>query len=329
MAKILQSRELLAQILNAIDQSGWQALLIDSKKPYRLRLFREDGIGMVVRIYLWNCTHGGGSARASDEYRVQLTSVIPSIAPGESTLLLGWHSDYEVFVGFDINKHANQASQSPSIQVKEETLQNARSHAFSIYHRQNSEIAVAFRPEFLVEYILNINALHSSGKASKDLALLNKLDTLKQSIIDSVANTERRTILSQIARKFRATDFRRRVLSAYEHQCAFCGIQLKLLDAAHIIPVAATESTDETKNGIALCKLHHAAFDRNLLSFDEKYRIEISKSEISRLQDLNLVGGFDGFKKHLRDVLILPSDRRDYPPPSYIQTARKVRSWNP
>lgn len=327
MVTKLQSKDLLAQVLSAIDQAGWQALVLSPKKPFRLKLYRYDGRGIVVRIYLWNCTHGGGSARALNEYRVQLTGVVPSVAPGESTLVLGWHSDYGVFVGFDIKKHVGQASQSPSIQVKEETLQAARTHAFSIYHRQNGELAVAFRPEFLVEYALNADAFHSTGKASTDLALLNNLDSLTQTKIESVVNPERRTILSQIARKFRATDFRKRVLGAYEHRCAACGVQLELLDAAHIIPVAASESTDETMNGISLCKLHHAAFDRNLLSFDERYRIEVSGTQVSRLQGLNLAGGLNEFRKHLRDVLILPSDTRDYPPASYISTARKVRNW--
>jgi putative restriction endonuclease len=102
---------------------------------------------------------------------------------------------------------------------------------------------------------------------------------------------------------------------------------LELIDAAHIIPVAASTSTDETKNGIALCKLHHTAFDRNLISFDERYKIEVSDSEVSRLTASNLVGGLKEFKQKLRTAIILPADRRDYPPPEYITEARKVRSW--
>ncbi|MGA9070113.1 MAG: HNH endonuclease, partial [Terracidiphilus sp.] len=127
--------------------------------------------------------------------------------------------------------------------------------------------------------------------------------------------------------KYRATDFRRRVLGAYSYRCAACGIQLELIDAAHIIPVAAPTSTDETKNGIAFCKLHHAAFDRNLLSFDARYKIEISESEIARLTSSNLSGGLIVFKKNLRTAIILPNDKRDYPPSQYIEEARKVRNW--
>lgn len=327
MATTLTPKQMLEQVLHAIDESGWRALILDTRKPFRLRLFRGDEKGFDIRIYIWNCTHGGGAARAKDEYRVQLTGVVPSVVAGEPTLLLGWHSGYEVFVGFDINRHDGQASQSPSIQVKEETLQNAHTRAFAIYHRQNGEIAVAFRPEFLAEYALNATSLHLTGKAAADMSLLNTLDTLTEAQIVAVKNHERQTVLAQIARKYRAADFRKRVLGAYKHRCAACGVQLELIDAAHIIPVAAAASTDETKNGIALCKLHHTAFDRNLLSFDERYKIEISDSEVSRLTAANLVGGLKEFMQHLRTAIILPNDRRDYPPPQYIAEARKVRNW--
>jgi putative restriction endonuclease len=73
--------------------------------------------------------------------------------------------------------------------------------------------------------------------------------------------------------------------------------------------------------------LHHAAFDRNLLSFDERYRIEVSDTEVSRLAAVNLIGGLEMLKERLLAAIILPTDRRDYPPPAYIVEARRVRNW--
>lgn len=328
MATTLNPKQLLERILFSIEESGWRALILDTKKPFNLRLFRDDDKGFDVRIYIWNCTHGGGSARATDEYRVQITGNIPTIVAGETTLLLGWHSGYDVFVGFDITKHDGQASQSPSIQIKEETLQKAHSHAFAIHHRQNGELAVAFRPEFLVDYALNAVSLHLTGTSATDMSLLNNLNTLTESEVLAVKDQQRKAILTQIVRKYRASDFSKRVLGAYEHKCAACGIQLRLIDAAHIIPVAASTSTDETKNGIALCKLHHSAYDRNLISFNEDYKIEVSDVALAKLATQNLIGGLREFKQHLKTAIILPNDRRDYPPPQYITEARKVRNWS-
>ncbi len=293
MATKLTKSQLLDLLLRAVDEGGWRSLVASSTHPFLLRVFREDDRGLNLRIYIWNCTHGGGSARAKDEYRIQFTGVVPQLHEGEITLLLGWHDGYGVFVGWDIAKHSGQNSKSPSAQVKEDALANAHAHAFAIHRRQNNENAVAFRPEFFVEYALNADSLHKTGKAAEDLSLLNSLETITDNQIGAITNRERKLVLSQIARKFRAYDFRRRVLGAYAHRCSACGVQLELIDAAHIIPVADPASTDETVNGIALCKIHHAALDRNLMSIDEKYKVEISDSQIERLADANLAGGLN------------------------------------
>jgi putative restriction endonuclease len=139
----LAAKQLLGLVLRAIDESGWRALVLDARKPFKVRLFQGDSKGFDARIYIWNCTHGGGRKRAPDEYRVQLTGAVPSVAAGEATLLLGWHSGLEVFVGFDINRHAGQSSFSPSIQVKQETLLNAHTRSFAVHRRQNIAIQLS------------------------------------------------------------------------------------------------------------------------------------------------------------------------------------------
>lgn len=326
MVAPLSKKQLLAQLLRAVDESGWRALVASTAHPYLLRVFRDNEHSFNLRVYIWNCTHGGRN-RADDEFRIQLTGVVPEVEPGETTLLLGWHAGYGVFVGFDITKHVGQDAASPSIQIREEALSSAHTHSFAVHLRANGEIAVAFRPEFLVDYALNVKALHASGVIDQDTALLNKLDTITDGQVDAVTAVERKRVISQIVRKYRDHDFRSRVLSAYGHRCAACGVQLELIDAAHIIPVVEPGSTDETTNGIAFCKLHHAAYDRNLVSFDHRYRIEVSHSEVNRLAEANLAGGLKQFRRDLLAAIILPSDRRDYPNPDYIKQARKVRQW--
>ena len=325
--KPLGKNQLLEVILQAVDQSGWQALILSSRHPFRLRVHGAEERGFDILVYIWNCTHGGGAARAADEYRIQLTGVVPTTDPTVTTLLLGWHAGYGVFVAFDLDRHSGQASSSPSIQLKEETLSQAHQNAFAHYRRHTGEIAIAFRPEFFVEYALSSKSLHRSGAAAKDLDLLNDLNDVSDSDIRAITNPARQLVVSQITRKYRALDFRKRVLGAYGHRCAFCGIQLNLVDAAHIVPVADNASTDDTTNGIALCKLHHAAFDRNLLSVNESFKIELSNVERARLQSENRHGGLPEFRKNLKPVIILPSDRRDYPDRSYIARAREVRKW--
>ena len=85
------------------------------------------------------------------------------------------------------------------------------------------------------------------------------------------AVTQTRTRLHQSA-------FRERVLQAYQHQCALCRLRhSELLDAAHIIPDSEPHGGPTINNGIALCRLHHAAFDRFFLAVSPDHIIEIRR----------------------------------------------------
>jgi putative restriction endonuclease len=72
--------------------------------------------------------------------------------------------------------------------------------------------------------------------------------------------------------------FRERVLWAYREQCSLCRLRhQELLDAAHIVPDADPEGEPVVQNGLALCKLHHSAFDRFFLGIRPDYVIEVRK----------------------------------------------------
>ena len=59
--------------------------------------------------------------------------------------------------------------------------------------------------------------------------------------------------------------FRARVLQAYATSCAMCRLRhMELLDAAHIVP-DASGGVPRVSNGLSLCKIHHAAYDANIL----------------------------------------------------------------
>jgi putative restriction endonuclease len=79
----------------------------------------------------------------------------------------------------------------------------------------------------------------------------------------------------------RDSAFRFLVIRAYEHRCAICGYDIKIgasdlaLEAAHIKWHQAG-GPDEVFNGLALCTLHHKAFDRGAISISQKMTIIIS-----------------------------------------------------
>lgn len=70
--------------------------------------------------------------------------------------------------------------------------------------------------------------------------------------------------------------FRARVLTAYATQCTVCHFKhAELLDAAHILGDRHARGDATVTNGMAMCKIHHAAYDRNFLGVTPDYEIRI------------------------------------------------------
>lgn len=73
--------------------------------------------------------------------------------------------------------------------------------------------------------------------------------------------------------------FRARVLAAYRHRCAVCSLKHReLIDAAHILPDGHPEGRPVVPNGLALCTLHHSAFDHYVLGVTPDLKIEIRET---------------------------------------------------
>ena len=69
--------------------------------------------------------------------------------------------------------------------------------------------------------------------------------------------------------------FRARVLRAYERACAICRLRhVDLLDAAHILS-DAEGGQPVVSNGLSLCKIHHAAYDRGILGVRSDYVVQV------------------------------------------------------
>ena len=86
-------------------------------------------------------------------------------------------------------------------------------------------------------------------------------------IVSDDLELARRTYLTSAAqRRLHQQGFRERVLAAYEQCCAVCRLRHRpLLDAAHILPDGHPKGEPWVSNGLALCKIHHAAYDADIL----------------------------------------------------------------
>lgn len=123
---------------------------------------------------------------------------------------------------------------------------------------------------------------------------------------------ERRYGLRLVRQRLHQATFREAVLTAYGSRCAISGLpEPRLLDAAHII---ADQDEDRGQpvvpNGLPLSKIHHAAFDANLIGIDPDFRIHVSEALLS----MNDGPMFEYGVKALAGQLIkFPKRDRDYP----------------
>lgn len=75
--------------------------------------------------------------------------------------------------------------------------------------------------------------------------------------------------------------FRAAVIHAYQRRCAVCRLPFaELLDAAHIRPDSNGGSAT-VPNGLALCKIHHGAFDANIIGISPDYVVHVRESVLA------------------------------------------------
>jgi putative restriction endonuclease len=126
------------------------------------------------------------------------------------------------------------------------------------------------------------------------------------------AAPERRYALREVKARLHQASFRDAVLAAYDGKCAISKLpEPRLLDAAHIV-IDAHEQLGQpiVSNGLPLTKLHHAAFDANLIGIDADFRIHVADRllEIHDGPFLEL-----GLKSIDRTVIRMPRRREDWP----------------
>lgn len=136
-----------------------------------------------------------------------------------------------------------------------------------------------------------------------------------------------RGALVEILRAFRDARFRPLVLQAYSNRCAVWGTALKLVDAAHIIPVSDPRGDDDVTNGLALCRLHHAAYDTGLIGVRTDYGIVLNSSAATRLRQVGLDGGLPEFRAALPATIRIPNVAEVRPDRTKLRIGLEVRQF--
>lgn len=129
-----------------------------------------------------------------------------------------------------------------------------------------------------------VYVVHDDPKA---LTFTIQADASEAALTDTApepAAARRAYVTSTVRRRLHQRSFRERVLAAYRSQCSMCRLKHpELLDAAHIVPDSDPRGTPEVPNGLSLCKIHHAAFDRHIIGVSADYGIVVREDILEEI----------------------------------------------
>ncbi|GAB3612596.1 HNH endonuclease [Humibacter ginsengisoli] len=127
---------------------------------------------------------------------------------------------------------------------------------------------------------------------------------------------QKRYAASLVQQRLHQPIFRAHVLHAYAGACTVCDLRhAELLDAAHIIPDSAELGVAEVTNGLAMCKIHHAAYDRNLMGITADYEVRINDDLLNEIDGPMLRHGLQDM--HGRTIHV-PTRRSERPSPERL-----------
>jgi putative restriction endonuclease len=112
--------------------------------------------------------------------------------------------------------------------------------------------------------------------------------------------------------------FKLDVMRAYRNRCAICALRERdLVQAAHIVPDPEPDGIAAVVNGLALCAIHHLAFDRNLLGIDPAGEVHIAHRLLEEIDGPMLRTGLQGFHGAR---ITLPRREEDRPDPIRLES---------
>jgi putative restriction endonuclease len=150
-------------------------------------------------------------------------------------------------------------------------------------------------------------------------AACEDVDALRPGLQPAVADSARRRYVTRMALvRLHQAKFRQRVLHAYSTQCTVCRLRHReLLDPAHILADRHERGESIVSNGLAMCKIHHAAFDANILGIRPDHIVEIRADILEERDGPMLRHGLQGL--HGERLLQLPRRPVDRPDPMRLE----------
>ena len=160
-------------------------------------------------------------------------------------------------------------------------------------------------------YVPFVGAFVTGADFESEFVEIAADSTIKAQVAAGMSEIEKRYVKAEVRRRVHQPLFRARVLNAYDRRCAICRLNhADLLDAAHIIPDSDEGGAASVPNGLSLCKIHHAAYDRNLLGIDPDYRVHIDEELLIEIDGPMLQ---HGLKEMHGTTITIPKPKAQHP----------------
>lgn len=162
------NKEKIVTILSkSLNANGWNLLKDDtSSQPFRFDIEAFD-LKLELYIYCWRISNGGRKGRPYEQ-RIQIGNVnnegfeINNSSESKKGLLLGIYeveNQFPVIVAWETEKNRSHgASKSCFVDIR--AIAKASRDGFVQTRDKDGNIVCAFKEEFLIFYIMNLNKLH-------------------------------------------------------------------------------------------------------------------------------------------------------------------------
>jgi hypothetical protein len=187
-------------------------------------------------------------------------------------------------------------------------------------HAESHDPLANVTPDDVQKEVGNVDA-----KYLKDVE--QAVSTIKQQSLDKSPRLTGGTVkkIKEVAERPRSAAFRVSVKKLYKFKCAICGLGLlspdgkPAVDSAHIYP-KELDGSDDFRNGICLCRMHHWALDSGWLSIADDYSVIVRK-DLPSAEEYDFIRAYDG------QEIRLPEQIEFAPHPLFLRAHRKVQGF--
>ncbi len=321
---ILEPSDLKYLLIDSLRLYSDNVVFIDGNNPYRFSINKKTFYVLIKNV------HESGKGRSNpDECRIQISKTPnfnQALNSHQDVIVLGYFADENVFTAWNpyLLRDRFNLRQTVSVYSRFSIQQEASIYKIASYRDNNGQSIISFKPDYLGLYLENLSHIHLlSDQELKKLVEIS--DNLNVENVQGQVMVDEQEFTITHTRYKRDPRFKDIVHEAYGHRCAMCGIQLELIEAAHIVPHSHELGTDEISNGLTLCSLHHKAYDRSLIYFDSTFKIFINEKKMEYLQKVGKDSGFRKFQTLGFESIQLPDNYTLRPNPANINLANKIR----